>query len=225
MLLLDYAAILARDQGGCRFLQKKMEEGNEEVINKIFEHTIDGFFDLMNDPFGNYLAQKITETVKAAYLTEIIKKVNCDPVGLCRNSHGTRSIQKIIDVVKKPEQIELLSSYLKENVQELAEDINGNHVIQKILQSWSPTHNQFIYDAMMAKCVEIACHKHGCCVMQKCIDGANPQQKLALTLRIGDHTQVFVRNPYGNYVVQYVLELKMMEVNQRIGQKLLGSLL
>jgi len=44
-------------------------------------------------------------------------------------------------------------------------------------------------------------------------------------LRIADHTQVFVRNPYGNYVVQYVLELKMMEVNQRIGQKLLGTLL
>jgi len=34
-----------------------------------------------------------------------------------------------------------------------------------------------------------------------------------------------VRNPYGNYVVQYVLELKMVEVNQRIGSKLLGSLL
>lgn len=61
--------------------------------------------------------------------------------------------------------------------------------------------------------------------MQKCIDGATPQQKLALTLRIGDHTQVFVRNPYGNYVVQYVLELKMVEVNKRIGEKLLGSLL
>jgi hypothetical protein len=33
-----------------------MEEGNEEIVNKIFEHTIDGFYDLMNDPFGNYLA-------------------------------------------------------------------------------------------------------------------------------------------------------------------------
>jgi len=38
-------------------------------------------------------------------------------------------------------------------------------VIQKILFTWKPQHNQFIYEAMMAKCVEIACHKHGCCVM------------------------------------------------------------
>lgn len=71
---------------------------------------------------------------------------------------------------------------------------------------------------MMRQCVEIACHKHGCCVMQKCIDGATPSQKLILCLEIAKHTKVFVRNPYGNYVVQYVLELKNVEVNKKIGE-------
>jgi len=68
----------------------------------------------------------------------------------------------------------MLIAYLSTRVRDLAEDINGNHVIQKILSSWSPKYNQFIYDSMVSQCVEIACHKHGCCVMQKCIDGANP---------------------------------------------------
>lgn len=72
--------------------------------------------DLMNDPFGNYLAQKLTETVKENQLTDIIHKVREDPVGLCRNSHGTRSIQKIIEIVKQPVQIDLLANYLKEKV-------------------------------------------------------------------------------------------------------------
>ena len=48
---------------------------------------------------------------------------------------------------------------------------------------------------------------------------------MALTLAIAEHTQVFIRNPYGNYVVQYVLELKMLEVNKMIGSKMLGTLL
>ena len=61
--------------------------------------------------------------------------------------------------------------------------------------------------------------------MQKCIDGADPKQKITLTLEIAQHTQTFVKNPYGNYVVQYVLELKSIEVNKKIGQQLLGSLL
>lgn len=54
--------------------------------------------------------------------------------------------------------------------------------------------------------------------MQKCIDGATPSQKLILCLEIAKHTKVFVRNPYGNYVVQYVLELKNVEVNKKIGE-------
>jgi pumilio RNA-binding family len=48
---------------------------------------------------------------------------------------------------------------------------------------------------------------------------------MGLTLEIADHTRVFVKNPYGNYVVQYVLELKNVEVNKRIGKQLLGNLL
>lgn len=37
--------------------------------------------------------------------------------------------------------------------------------------------------------------------MQKCIDGADNKQKMDLTFEIAKHTQVFVKNPYGNYVV------------------------
>jgi len=54
--LLEYSNLLAKDQGGCRFLQKKIEEGDQEMINIIFDNTISSFMDIMNDPFGNYLA-------------------------------------------------------------------------------------------------------------------------------------------------------------------------
>jgi hypothetical protein len=53
--LLEYSTILARDQGGCRFLQKKIDEDNKEIRDKIFMHTIENYMELMNDPFGNYL--------------------------------------------------------------------------------------------------------------------------------------------------------------------------
>lgn len=61
--------------------------------------------------------------------------------------------------------------------------------------------------------------------MQKCIDGANLDQKDRLIDKIISHTQHFVRNPFGNYVLQYVLELKDLEINAKIGKQLLGSLI
>ncbi len=54
--LLEYSHLLAKDQGGCRFLQKKIEENDTETNSLIFDHTIDTFIEIMNDPFGNYLA-------------------------------------------------------------------------------------------------------------------------------------------------------------------------
>ena len=44
-------------------------------------------------------------------------------------------------------------------------------------------------------------------------------------MAIANLTNVFVRNPFGNYVVQYVLEMNNRTVNKVIGTKLLGSIL
>ena len=43
--------------------------------------------------------------------------------------------------------------------------------------------------------------------------------------RIASLTNVFVKNAFGNYVVQYVLELKDMNVNRRIGEEIHDNLL
>lgn len=61
--------------------------------------------------------------------------------------------------------------------------------------------------------------------MQKCIQGANPSQKARLIEEIVNNTQAFIRDAFGNYVVQFVLDEKDFDVNTGIGNKLLGSLI
>lgn len=73
---------------------------------------------------------------------------------LCKEMHGTRSIQKLVDVATGRETVhrELLASLLKENIRELSREINGNHVLVKILQSWRSEDKQFIYDKLVEQC-------------------------------------------------------------------------
>ena len=62
-------------------------------------------------------------------LTKIIQTAEEDPIELCKNMHGTRSIQKIIEVVTKPKHISLIRDLLAPKIQPLSREINGNHVI------------------------------------------------------------------------------------------------
>ena len=59
---------------------------------------------------------------------------------------------------------------------------------------------QFIYNAVAANCVEVATHRHGCCVLQRCIDHASEHQRVQLVNEITYNALTLVQDPYGNYV-------------------------
>ena len=53
---------------------------------------------------------------------------------------------------------------------------------------------------MAANCVEVATHRHGCCVLQRCIDHASDHQRIQLVNEITYNALTLVQDPYGNYV-------------------------
>ena len=48
--------------------------------------------------------------------------------------------------------------------------------------------------------------------------GPAAEQKHTLMMAIANNTKIFVKDPFANYVVQFVLEIKDMTVNHIIGQ-------
>jgi len=52
---------VAKDQNGCRFLQRKFDEGGAAAIALVFPEVLDNLIELMVDPFGNYLIQKLLD--------------------------------------------------------------------------------------------------------------------------------------------------------------------
>ena len=128
-------------------------------------------------------------------------------VDIALNQHGTRALQKMIEYVDTEDQVKTVIRGLENDVVRLVQDLNGNHVIQKCLNRLSNDEAQFIYDAAGADCIRIGTHRHGCCVLQRCIDHANAEQRSALIARITQDAFDLVQDPFGNYVVQYILDL------------------
>lgn len=81
---------IAKDQHGCRSLQRKLDEGKHQV-DMIFDGVIDHVVELMMDPFGNYLMQKLLEVCSEEQLMQILFVLKEDPTNLVRislNIHG-----------------------------------------------------------------------------------------------------------------------------------------
>jgi hypothetical protein len=198
---------LCKDQHGCRYLQKKLEERNPDQVHMIWNETNKHVIELMTDPFGNYLCQKLLEYCNDDERTTLIQNASQDMVRIALNQHGTRALQKMIEYVNTPQQIHIIIEALRFQVVELIQDLNGNHVIQKCLNKLGSLDAQFIFDAVGNHCVAVGTHRHGCCVLQRCIDHASGDQKLWLIQRITEHARVLVQDPFGNYVVQYIIDL------------------
>eukprot|EP00163_Fabomonas_tropica_P031945 TRINITY_DN77_c0_g2_i1.p1 TRINITY_DN77_c0_g2~~TRINITY_DN77_c0_g2_i1.p1 ORF type:complete len:939 (-),score=284.15 TRINITY_DN77_c0_g2_i1:598-3414(-) len=235
---------LSKSQFGCRFLQGQLEEppvteghggdkhvgaptspeAHEKRVTLIYNELYDHAIELMTDPFGNYLMQKLFEKCTPRQRLTLLHARGKDLPGVALNTHGTRVVQKIVDVLSSPAEMTAIASALKPAISRLITDLNGNHVIQRCLQRLSSTENQFIYDAVAKNCIDVATHIHGCCVFQRCLDYGTLQQKLLLTQEVTTNALRLVCDPFGNYVVQHVLELRMHRVSQGLAAMFVGHL-
>ena len=113
---------------------------------------------------------------------------------------------------------------LRDQVVPLIQDLNGNHVIQKCLNHLAAEDAQFIFNAVGANCIIVGTHRHGCCVLQRCIDHASGIQKAQLVRQISDNSHTLVQDPFGNYVVQYILDLGEPTFSHPVCRGFLGQI-
>lgn len=198
---------LCKDQHGCRYLQKQLENRDPEHIKKVWLETCAHVVELMTDPFGNYLCQKLFEYCNDDQRTVLVQNASKDMIRVALNQHGTRALQKMIENLSNHEQVDLVIQALRERVVELIQDLNGNHVIQKCLNRLNSADAQFIFNAVGKSCIDVGTHRHGCCVLQRCIDHAEGLDKVNLIHAITQHALVLVQDPFGNYVIQYIIDL------------------
>ncbi|CAK9181670.1 unnamed protein product [Ilex paraguariensis] len=234
-----YIHLIAKDQHGCRFLQRMFDEGGPQDVQIIFNEIIDNVVELMINPFGNYLMQKLLEVCNEEQRMQILLRVTEERGELIRislNSHGTRVVQKLIQTLKTRQQISLVISALEPGLLALIRDLNGNHVVQRCLQCLTKEDNKdrvsgaspvtdrkFIFVAAAKHCVDIATHKHGCCVLQRCISHSTGQYHENLVTEISANGLLLSEDAFGNYVVQFILELKIPSATSKLISQFEGN--
>ena len=217
--LIKNSNAISKDQSGCRFLQKKIEE-KPELAGKILNNALQNIIQIITDPFGNYLIQKLFDYMSEEQICQFIALIQIDIYKICINSYGTRVIQKIIDYLHTELLLKTFLNLIKPIVKQIILDINGSHILIKLIEINSPTATKVIYGEIAENIVLISMHKHGCCVLQKCIERAAPKEQHQLFSLLLYHCKELIIDQCGNYIIQFMITLNIEEINLNVAEQL-----
>ena len=122
-------------------------------------------------------------------------------------------MQKLIEKCAAfPEiRVDVLASIDANFILNMACDPNGTHVILAILNTFPVSEILNIFNLCFAHVKEMSMDQHGLCVLKKCLSLANSQDPTLLK-NLFDKTLPYVlmicNGPYGNYLVQHLLDLE-----------------
>lgn len=71
------------------------------------------------------------------------------------NVHGTRSVQRLIQVCKEPDMVKMIMDALRGHIAVLSSDSNGNHVIQRCLQYMPEQYRIDVFREVVNSCVDV----------------------------------------------------------------------
>ncbi|VAH81703.1 unnamed protein product [Triticum turgidum subsp. durum] len=201
------------DQYGSRFIQQKLETATVEIKNMVFEEIMPHALSLMTDVFGNYVVQKFFEHGSSTQRRELADKLFGHVLTLSIQMYGCRVIQKrVLEHCTDTNTQQIVMDEILQSVCMLAQDQYGNYVIQHVMQHGKPHERSFIIEKLAGQIIQMSQQKFASNVVEKCLTFGGPSEREVIinemlgTTDENEPLQAMMKDQFGNYVVQKVLE-------------------
>ncbi|KXZ52645.1 hypothetical protein GPECTOR_9g690 [Gonium pectorale] len=215
---------------GCRVVQKALEVFNEEQQVELISELDGHIMRCVRDQNGNHVIQKCIECVPNARITGVLDNFLMCVVPLSTHPFGCRIIQRILENVRDARRRTAVMADILGAAVQLTQDQYGNYVIQHVLERGTAEERSSIAGSLAANVVQLSMHKFASNVIEKCLTygstadrdllvnrmlGAQALQMQAAAaagaaeaeLEVEDPVQAMMKDQFGNYVVQKVLEV------------------
>lgn len=159
------------DHAKYRELRKTLEahQLSQEEVDNVAREQLSVIVDLARNYIGNTVVQRFFEQCSETVKTEMLERLAPHLASLGTHKNGTWAAQKIIDCVRTEEQQDLITTHMQPYVPSLLLDQFGNYVVQCVLPFGFPKAD-FIMDAMVDRCWEIAQGRFGARSMRTCLE-------------------------------------------------------
>jgi hypothetical protein len=139
-------------------------------------------------------------------------------VELALSASGFRVVQKALEAAGGETRM-LLVERIQCHIVSLLESPHVNHVIQKCIEVMPPTAIQFVVDELgsyLGGWPALARHRYGCRVLERLLEHCPESMTCSIIEAIVADTYGLCHDPFGNYVVQHVLEYADMRYRMQV---------
>nr|KAJ0192215.1 hypothetical protein LSAT_V11C800397730 [Lactuca sativa] len=205
--LIGHVLPLSLQMYGFKVIQKALEVVEVDQQTEMVAE-LDGSIMKCN---GNHVIQKCIECVPQDRVQFIVSSFFRQVVSLSSHPYGCRVIQRVLEHCDD-RNTQAVMDEITNSVCTLAQEQYGNYVIQHVLQHGKPHERSAIINKISGEIVKMSLQKFASHVVVKCLTYGSPDERQLLVNEMLGSTdeneplQAMMKDPFGNYVVQKVLE-------------------
>jgi hypothetical protein len=206
---------------GCRVVQKALEV-LEPIARAKLVKELDGHVPkCIHDQNANHVVQKCIEVVEPENMQFIVDAVQNQAVILAGHSYGCRVVQRLLEHGSGEQKAPIMTEIM-ESIAILIKDTFANYVVQHVVEHGTMTERSSIIEFVRADVCQLSQHKFASNVVERCLQyGSVSEREVLIEILIGEHISVsplndLVRDSFGNYVVQRILDVARPAQRERV---------
>lgn len=236
---------LSKDPFGSRVMQKVLSISEEKQRQKIVDVLMkEDIGHLICDPHANHVIHRIVELLPPDQTTAIAAFFSGEAETLCRHKFASRVLLRVI-CHAEPEIVRGLIEELCRSLPDLAYDQFGNYAVQQLLESGTESDQRIVIAGLQGGFTRMSMHKYASNVVEKSLRFGTQAEREGIIAEIlngdsftldqemgeGEVAQslqgvavsplvAIMVHPYGNYVVQRMVEYGSQSQQERIVSKI-----
>ena len=198
---------IIKNHKGSKIFQKYLKSTHCDILHQIFVELSPYLEELITDSYANYFCKRFFTFLNQKDRIEFLKTIENSMFKLSSDSIGTYPIQTIIEHVGSKNEKVIIVNALKDNIKEMAVDPFGSHVLEKLLTCFEEEYVNFIYNYIVDNFVDLANNNNGICIVKKILTFThkkNIHDKIKIIVK--ENALQFISHPYGNFVIQVIVE-------------------
>lgn len=190
-------------------IQKKLEKSNNDykilLINLLNKQ---GLSKIMKNTYGNYFFQQLIKKNEKSIISLIISYISEDFLDISKDFSGTFSLQALLDEIPSIEEEQNILKAIKDKELEMAFDKNATHVLQKIILIFPDNHRAYLNEIILNNFINLCLDPNGICLIKIFIKtNTLIYNKKRINENIINNFVILAESPFGNYGIQYLMEI------------------